>query len=114
MRDLERRRIAGKRGGGESPRSLAVESGTGTEPMSSLPNPSTVVRAKEIEEARERAVLELPAIYREMIVQRDYCGMSYEEIVADLSLSSVQMAKVRYHRARKRLEELLVRFRPGA
>lgn len=64
----------------------------------------------EVAEARleldvvDRALAHLPENYRLVIVLRDVYGLSLEELAAELGISVVA-AKVRLHRARKRLRE---------
>jgi RNA polymerase sigma-70 factor (ECF subfamily) len=52
----------------------------------------------------ERAISRLPEHYRTAIVLRDVYGMSIEEIAEQMGVSDTA-AKVRVHRARKRLKE---------
>ena len=52
----------------------------------------------------ERALAELPAMYREAVLLRDVYGLSIEEIAGQLKISETA-AKVRVHRGRKRLRE---------
>jgi RNA polymerase sigma-70 factor (ECF subfamily) len=55
----------------------------------------------------ERSVLDLPEVYRSVVVLRDIYGMSGEEAGEVLGISPGAV-KVRLHRARKRLRDELV------
>jgi RNA polymerase sigma-70 factor (ECF subfamily) len=79
------------------------------ETLTQLPGPGSVedaAGAKLQVQALERALLELPDLYRSAVVLRDVYGMSIEEIAGALKISETA-AKVRVHRARKRLKELM-------
>ncbi|MDD4011433.1 MAG: RNA polymerase sigma factor [Sphaerochaetaceae bacterium] len=52
------------------------------------------------------AVAKLPANYRDVIVLKEYCGLDYAQMAKILGLSETNV-KVRMHRARKFLENLL-------
>ena len=54
----------------------------------------------------EKALLRLPGHYREAVVLRDVYGLSIEEIAKQLKLSNTA-AKVRVHRGRKRLKDMM-------
>lgn len=54
----------------------------------------------------ERALDSLPEHYREVIVLRDVYGLSIQEIAKQMKISDTA-TKVRIHRARKRLKELV-------
>lgn len=54
----------------------------------------------------ERAMLQLSDVYRSAVVLRDVYGMSIEEVAERLDISQTA-AKVRVHRGRKKLKELL-------
>jgi RNA polymerase sigma-70 factor, ECF subfamily len=57
-------------------------------------------------ETVERGLATLPEMYRSAIVLRDVYGLTIDEMAQQLGVSSVT-AKVRLHRARKRLRDLV-------
>jgi RNA polymerase sigma factor (sigma-70 family) len=54
----------------------------------------------------ERALAALPDMYRHAVLLRDVYGLSIEEIAAQLKISETA-AKVRVHRGRKKLREVM-------
>jgi RNA polymerase sigma-70 factor (ECF subfamily) len=54
----------------------------------------------------ERAIGSLPALYRDAVVLRDVYGFSIDELARHLGISETA-AKVRVHRGRKRLREMV-------
>lgn len=54
----------------------------------------------------ERALADLPEHYRDAVVLRDIYGLSIEEIAKQMKISETA-AKVRIHRARKKLKEIV-------
>ena len=60
-----------------------------------------------------RALDSLPERLRNVVVLRDVHGMSHREIAAELEISEAA-AKVRLHRARARLRDGLIAWRPGS
>jgi len=54
----------------------------------------------------ERALADLPEHYRQGILMRDVYGLSIEEIAKQMKISETA-AKVRVHRARKKLKEIM-------
>jgi RNA polymerase sigma-70 factor (ECF subfamily) len=54
----------------------------------------------------ERALASVPSHYRSAVVLRDVYGFSIDEIARQLKISETA-AKVRVHRGRKRLKELM-------
>ncbi len=54
----------------------------------------------------ERALRDLPEHYRDAVVMRDVYGLSIEEIAKRMKISETA-AKVRVHRARKKLKEIM-------
>jgi RNA polymerase sigma-70 factor (ECF subfamily) len=71
--------------------------------------PEQVWEAKNIQEAVQKAIERLPLPYREVIILHDLQGFSYGEI-ANMLGTNEQAVRVRLHRARKRLKELLEPF----
>lgn len=89
---------------------------TRTEPLDAVRDDPIDLRAEgQPEDAAESAALlarlsvaldELPPKLRVLVVLKDVYGLSHEEIAAELGIS-VPAAKVRLHRGRKRLRDLL-------
>ncbi len=71
--------------------------------------PSEALERKELAEAIERAVRDLPVMYREVFVLRDQEQLSISEIARVLGVST-GLAKVRLHRARMMLQKRLAPF----
>ena len=90
-------------------RRLQHESGADDEALSHIPAPGSVEDAAgarvEVRDL-ERALQDLPELYRGAVVLRDVYEMSIEEIAEALKISETA-AKVRVHRGRKRLKEML-------
>jgi RNA polymerase sigma-70 factor (ECF subfamily) len=68
--------------------------------------PDRVLQNAELRKALEDAILSLPADYRLVILMRDVEGLSTEETAEALGVSR-DVAKMRLHRARARLRNLL-------
>ena len=68
--------------------------------------PSEALERKEVREMIQRAVAELPEIYREIFLLRDVEELSVNESAAALGIS-VASVKVRLHRARMILQKTL-------
>jgi RNA polymerase sigma-70 factor, ECF subfamily len=90
-------------------RRWAHETESENEVLAQMPSGSSVESAAgarvEVERL-QRALTTLPESYRSAVVMRDVYGMSIEEI-ARAALISQTAAKVRVHRGRKRLKELM-------
>ena len=74
------------------------------ERLESLPGP-----AAESAEALDRvsqAIATLPVKLRHVVLLKDVYGLSHEDIAAELDIS-VAAAKVRLHRARRKLKDML-------
>lgn len=71
------------------------------------PTPSQVVRGKELEERVEKALLEMPRHYREVIILRNLCGLSYEETARELRFAQESTARKAHSRALAKLKEML-------
>jgi RNA polymerase sigma factor (sigma-70 family) len=69
--------------------------------------PSQHMRAGELAEQIEEALLEMPAHERDLIVLRALCGMSYREVAAEFGLSREETLRVAYSRALRKLERRL-------
>ncbi len=77
--------------------------------LAQVPAPGSVesaVGAKLELKALEKALAALPGHYRSAVVMRDVYGLSIDEIAKQLKVSE-SAAKVRVHRGRKRLKELM-------
>lgn len=72
------------------------------------PGPQEELERRELIRTLRKAMGELTYEYREALVLRDICGLSYDEIAetADIDLGTV---KSRIHRARAKLAEILRR-----
>src|ERR671918_662396 len=84
------------------------------EALSQMAGPDSVesTAGAKVEVAElEKALLRLPGHYRDAVVLRDVYGMSIEEIAKQLKISNTA-AKVRVHRGRKRLKDIM--FPDGA
>ena len=85
------------------------EAGVQDEVLTELPASGSVeaTAGARIEvQALEAALAKLPEQHRTAVVLRDVYGMNIEEIAAQLGISETA-AKVRVHRARKKLKELI-------
>jgi RNA polymerase sigma-70 factor, ECF subfamily len=90
-------------------RRRAHEAGIEDEALSELPSPGSVeaTAGAKVEVAElEKALLRLPGHYREAVVLRDVYGLSIEEIATQLKVSNTA-AKVRVHRGRKKLKDMM-------
>jgi RNA polymerase sigma-70 factor (ECF subfamily) len=76
---------------------------------SAEPGPAARAARAELEQALERAIAELPADRRIVVVLRDLEGLSYEEIAESLDLEPGTV-RSRLHRARADLRDKLERF----
>ena len=100
-----------KRGGGRA-RRFGDWGGEG--PLASIfagegPTPSEAAQAREAEESMEAALLRLPKHYREVIVLRHLCEMSYADISETMSFGSDANARKAVSRALAKLKETLGR-----
>jgi len=68
------------------------------------PSPSQVAAARELAERLELALLSMPHHYREIIVLRNLCEMSYVEIADVMQLGSEQTARKAFSRALQKLK----------
>ena len=85
------------------------ETDTDDEMLTQLPSAASVEAAAgaRIEVAElEKALGQLPEHYRTAVMLRDVYGMSIEEIARETEISATA-AKVRVHRGRKRLKEMM-------
>ena len=69
------------------------------------PTPSEVVKAKELEETLETALLKLPEHHRELIVLRHLCQMSYAEVAKAMNFAKEDSARRGCARALQKLRE---------
>jgi len=70
----------------------------------SFDEPASLAAASDLARRLEEAISELPARLRSVVVLRDIYGMPHDAIAKELDIS-VSAAKVRLHRARRRLRE---------
>ena len=75
-------------------------------PISRGPTPSSLVQAKELEEKLDEALLEMRERPRELIILRQLCEMSYEEIAEVMGFPTESAARRAVARALKDLEKL--------
>lgn len=90
-------------------RRRVYEVGAEDELLSALPASGSVEGTAEVRRdvrELEAAIRDLPDHYRSAVVLRDVYGLSIEEIAKELKISETA-AKVRVHRARKKLKETL-------
>jgi RNA polymerase sigma-70 factor (ECF subfamily) len=77
--------------------------------------PSEALERKEVRAHLQRAIEDLPLIYREVLVMRDMEGLDLEETARALSVTT-SVVKVRLHRARRMMQQdlapLLKRYAP--
>jgi len=69
-------------------------------------HPAAVVEAADLLERVSAAIDELPEKLRQVVVLRDVYGLSHESIGEELDIS-VTAAKVRLHRARRKLHDVV-------
>jgi RNA polymerase sigma-70 factor, ECF subfamily len=72
--------------------------------LESLPGPAA--ESAEALDRLSRAISTLPAKLRHVVLLKDVYGLSHEDIAAELDIS-VAAAKVRLHRARRKLKDML-------
>lgn len=90
-------------------RRRVYEVGAEDEQLSSMPAAGSVEGTAEVRQdvhELEAAIRSLPDHYRSAVVLRDVYGLSIEEIASELKITETA-AKVRVHRARKKLKETL-------
>ncbi|HYO61429.1 MAG TPA: RNA polymerase sigma factor [Actinomycetota bacterium] len=90
-------------------RRRVYEVGAEDELLSAMPAAGSVEGTAEVRrdvEELEDAIRRLPDHYRTAVVLRDVYGMSIEEIANEMKITETA-AKVRVHRARKKLKETL-------
>lgn len=90
-------------------RRRVYEVGAEDELLSAMPAPGSVEGTAEVRHdvhELEAAIRGLPDHYRSAVVLRDVYGLSIEEIAKELKISETA-AKVRVHRARKKLKEIV-------
>jgi RNA polymerase sigma-70 factor (ECF subfamily) len=69
--------------------------------------PSEMARVNELEARIEAALLALSPTHREVLVLRNRCSYSYEQIAAELGYKNAATARALYDRARARLQKHL-------
>lgn len=78
----------------------------GADPSESPNSPESHALAAARDEPVRRAVNSLPSDYRDVVVLRYVCGLSYAEIAETMGMK-LSAVKMRWHRARKMLQERL-------
>ena len=76
------------------------------EPISSSPQPDTQIGKEQIELIVRKSINKLPQKFREVVLLRDICGCSYEEISKTFGLP-IGTVKSRVNRGRSKLQEPL-------
>lgn len=71
------------------------------------PRPSQLAEAAETEERLEEALHALPDHYREVIILRHLCGMSYEEVARAMGFRQEVNARKAFSRAVRKLEAMI-------
>ena len=110
IRDQRRRADAKKRGAGKVRRRGYHAQGStflSTIFKGKGPTPSQVVRGKELEIKIEEALLNMPKHYREAIILRRLCEMSYEDMAKTMGFGREETARKAFSRALKKLDEML-------
>jgi RNA polymerase sigma-70 factor (ECF subfamily) len=109
LRNAARDAARQKRGGGAVRRwsELADGSLSAVTFAAADPTPSSVIESKELEERLEESLLKLPERYRESIVLRSFCGMSFAEVAEKLGVEKEATARQIYFRAIQKLKEML-------
>lgn len=75
-------------------------------------SPTALVRARELEEAEQAAIVQLPENRRDVIIYRDLLGMTYEEIAPLMGYKTASPPRALYSHAREQLARILRRFDP--
>ncbi len=101
VRDQERRRQAQKRGSGKVAvfRDLYESTIDGPELRGRDATPSQVAGSREDATLVEMALLRLADKPREILILRDRCGMSFEQVAAAVGLKNAESARTTYRRA---------------
>jgi len=107
--DSAREMGAKKRGAGGAKRFADIRGETLTSSVfpAEGPTPSKVAQGKEAQEKLEEALLGLPQHYREVIVLRQLCEMSYPEIAKTMGFNEEASARKACSRALQKLREAL-------
>lgn len=113
VRDQERRRRAQKRGGGNVQvfRDLHDSSEGGLDVPGRDASPSQVASQHENVAQVEAALLQLGEKQREILILRDRCGMSFDEVANAIGLKNAESARTTYRRA---LQAFAVQLKSGA
>lgn len=109
IRNAARDSRRAKRGGGAVKRwsEIADESLANLTLAGDDPSPSAIVQAAETEEKIEASLLGLPERYREAIVLRSLCGMSFAEVAESIGAAKEATARQIYFRALQKLKDHL-------
>lgn len=71
------------------------------------PSPSKVAQAAELEKKLEAAILSMQDHYRDIVILRQLCGMSYAEIATERGFENEDNVRIILHRALKKLKRAL-------
>lgn len=112
VRDRHRHDTRKKRGAGQVQSLEDLPASTTGEPALPTLDPtvSQMVRAHEIADAERVALLQLADHHRELIVDREVLGMTYEEMARKRGYHTADPARALYSRARRKLAQMLKRF----
>jgi RNA polymerase sigma-70 factor (ECF subfamily) len=69
-------------------------------------NPASALQQRELQQQIQKALVQLPAVYRSVVILRHIHGLSYQEI-ADVTALPIGTIKSRLGRGRSRLTDLL-------
>jgi len=94
--DRERRRHAHKR---DADRQHQLQTAAADRLPGREATPSQVASSNETTALVERALLALPPRTREILVLRDRCGLSFEEVAGAIGLANAESARTTYRRA---------------
>lgn len=92
--DDSRRRRAQKRHGAATPQDVHALDLAGEDPT-----PSRMAGQREDQLLVERAMLQLPVRTREILILRDRCCMTFDEVAATIGLGNAESARTTYRRA---------------
>lgn len=93
----------------DEPRQFHDNSGLTPEIATDAPTPEDDLATREFYEQLQKAIADLPPIFRTTIILREIEGMSYEEI-AEITEASLGTVKSRIARARAKLQSQLHNF----
>jgi RNA polymerase sigma-70 factor (ECF subfamily) len=107
-RDFREKRVAAKRGGGQTPLSLQAENpetGLAPDPPANLPGPDDILMNAESSELLQESLTRLGGPCREIVELRYFGDLSYDEMGATLKLNPKTVSS-RLSKCLDRLEEI--------